>query len=62
LIISTSLNTNSRSWVLAQFALSVFNEKGVDAELFDLRDVDLPFCDGDKCYDDPTVKKLKKNN
>ena len=60
LIISTSLNTNSRSWILAQCALSVFNEKGIDAELFDLRDVDLPFCDGDKCYDDPTVKKLKK--
>ena len=60
LIISTSLNPNSRSRILAQRALTVFNEKEVGAEFFDLRDIDLPFCDGDKCYDDPTVKKLKK--
>lgn len=60
LIISTSLTPNSRSRILAQLALTVFNEKEVGAEFFDLRDIDLPFCDGDKCYDDPTVKKLKE--
>ena len=60
LIISTSLTPNSRSRILAQLALTVFNEKEVGAEFFDLRDIDLPFCDGDKCYDDPTVKKLEE--
>ena len=48
LIISTSLNAKSRSSILAQRALTVFNEKEVGAEFFDLRDIDLPFCDGDK--------------
>lgn len=60
LIISTSLNPNSRNWILTKHALKVFNEKGIAAEIIDLKDFDLPFCDGDTCYDATSVKELKE--
>ena len=30
-----------------------------DAKYLDLQDIQFPFCDGDKCYDDPIVEELK---
>ena len=30
-----------------------------DAKFLDLRDLDIPFCDGDECYNNPVVSELK---
>ena len=42
---------------MAQYAYSLYNEE--HAHIIDLKDYVLPFCDGDKCYNDPSVKELK---
>ena len=34
--------------------------KNVESELMDLRDYDIPVCDGDKCYDHETTIMLRK--
>jgi FMN reductase len=59
LVISTSLNPNSKSKILANTAFKVFN-RSVKAELIDLVDDELPLCDGDKAYSHPNVAKLGK--
>jgi len=46
LVISCSLNPASKSFRLAQLAEECFRELGAAVELLDLRDLDLPFCDG----------------
>lgn len=57
LVISTSLNPNSKSRILAQSAHE--HLKGIgDAELVDLRDYDLPLCDGENAYSHSSVSKL----
>ncbi|MFQ6676687.1 MAG: NADPH-dependent FMN reductase [Fidelibacterota bacterium] len=58
LIISTDLSPNSKTIVLAENALSVFNEMKVEAELIDLAENDLPFCDGKKCFENQSVQEL----
>ncbi len=58
LIISTDLSPNSKTIVLAENALSDFNEMNVEAELVDLSENDLPFCDGKKCYKNQAVQEL----
>ena len=45
----------SRSRVLAAAAETALRGLGVAAGLVDLRDVDLPLCDGGACYDHPAV-------
>ena len=55
LIVSCSLNKNSKSKILANYASTLYNQ---EIKFLDLQTMDLPFCDGDKCYEDPTVKKL----
>jgi len=57
LIISCSLNKNSKSKVLAKYASELYSEK---VKFIDLQDYDLPFCDGDTCYDNDNVKELKQ--
>ena len=57
LIISCSLNKNSKSKIMAKYAYELYGEK---VEFIDLRDFDLPFCDGDSCYDNDSVKELKQ--
>ena len=57
LIISCSLNINSRSRKLAEIASSYYSDAGVN--LIDLSKIELPFCDGDLCYDNDEVDKLK---
>jgi FMN reductase len=59
LIISTSLNPESKSRILAKSAHEAFNAK-VKSELIDLADYNLPLCDGDAVYGDANVKKLTK--
>ena len=60
LIISTSLNPNSRNWILTKHALKVFNEKGIAAEIIDLKDFDLPMCDGEFSYKNENATILNK--
>jgi len=60
LIISTNLNPNSKTRVLAEFAQTHFLSKNAKAELIDLAEIELPFCDGKKCYENSTVQELTK--
>ena len=55
LIVSCSLNKNSKSKILANYASTLYNQ---EVKFLDLQTMDLPFCDGDSCYDNPKVKEL----
>tara|TARA_Y100000996_G_scaffold298258_1_gene236234 strand:+ start:219 stop:731 length:513 start_codon:yes stop_codon:yes gene_type:complete len=57
LIVSCSLNKNSKSKILANYASTLYNQ---EIKFLDLQTMDLPFCDGDSCYDNPTVKELSQ--
>lgn len=59
LVISTSLNPDSKSFVLAREAYTRLSQLGDGpVELIDLRKVRLPHCDGDKSFSHRNVKKL----
>lgn len=60
LIISCSLNPHSRSHILAQAARTRLAQAGVEVDLVDMRDVPLPYCDGDSIYDDPAVLDMSR--
>lgn len=55
LVLSTSLNPNSRSRILADAAVHALTERGANVDFIDLRELTLPICDGNECYADPTV-------
>lgn len=57
LIISCSLNKNSKSKIMAKYARELY---GDEVKFIDLQDYDLPFCDGDTCYENDSVKELKQ--
>ena len=46
LIISGSLHPASRSRLLARHLTEVFDSMQVEAQMIDLRDIDMPLCDG----------------
>jgi NAD(P)H-dependent FMN reductase len=58
LVISCSLNPDSRSRVMARHAVEALTERGAEAELLDLQDWPLPLCDGNASYEDPNVAPL----
>jgi FMN reductase len=58
-VISASLNMNSKSRILMEELLTHLPST-VQREFIDLRDYDLPMCDGDSCYSNPVVIKLQK--
>ena len=58
LVFSCSLNPESRSLILARRVTELLREKGVEADLVDLCELDLPACDGGACYNDPKVEQL----
>lgn len=60
LIISSSLNSDSNSRILAREAEKVLVEDGHSVTFLDLRDLPLPLCDGEKAYDDPNVLQADK--
>ena len=62
LVISTSLNPDSRSAVLAKRAWELLNKiNGTEVDWVDLREVPLPMCDGAvDAHSDPNVEKLKQ--
>jgi FMN reductase len=59
-IVSCSLNSNSRSRILAKAALNLLHERNEETDFVDLSEIELPFCDGDSCYGDPNVRELKE--
>ena len=56
LIISCSKNRESKSRMMAKYAYNLYCK---DAKFINLQNIELPFCDGDTCYDDPIVEELK---
>ena len=59
LIISSSLSKKSQSRKMAEYILNHFNSKNTNLELIDLRNYDLPLCDGDESSDTLQVQELK---
>ena len=57
LIISCSLNKKSKSRIMAKHACELYRS---DAKIIDLSLLDLPFCDGNECYNHSVVKELKE--
>ena len=57
-IISSSLNSDSNSRVLAREAQRVLEQEGHAAQLLDLRDHPLPLCDGGSAYSHPEVGRV----
>jgi FMN reductase len=58
LVISTSGNPNSNSRRMGRLGFAHLQEQGVDCAWIDIREMELPLCDADKCYDMPSSKKL----
>jgi FMN reductase len=58
LVIGASLNPNSASFRLAEAAVNAAGHAGAEAALLDLRQWDLPLCDGDVSYSHPAVAKV----
>jgi len=58
LVISTSGNPDSNSRRMGRAAFVHLQKKKVDSDWIDLREIDLPLCDADKCYGMPGSKKL----
>jgi NAD(P)H-dependent FMN reductase len=59
-VVSASLNPASRSYRLAQSAVDALGRLGADVTLIDLRQWELPLCDGNESYSHPSVEKLTR--
>ncbi|HZX19444.1 MAG TPA: NADPH-dependent FMN reductase [archaeon] len=59
-VISSNLKKDSKTLILAQETEKSIKKLGHKAELLNLAEIDLPFCDGDKCYNNAKVKELHK--
>lgn len=60
LIVSCSLNPDSRSRIVAQHASDRLTEQSFAHDFVDLRDVQLPFCDASSCYSAPQVGEMNE--
>ena len=60
LVLSTSLNPNSRSRILARAATSLLQDQAEECQFIDLAETTLPPCDGDQCYSDPNAVKVRE--
>lgn len=60
LVVSSSLNPASRSHRLALSAAEALEGIGTPRDLLDLREWDLPICDGKACYEHPAIEPLTK--
>jgi FMN reductase len=58
LVISTSGNPDSNSRRMGRVAFAHLQKQGADCAWIDINEMDLPLCDGDKCYGMPGSKKL----
>lgn len=57
-VISSSLNSDSNSRILALEARRILKEDGLPVNWLDLRDAPLPLCDGESAYSDPNVARV----
>jgi FMN reductase len=60
LVISTSGNPDSNSRRMGRVAFEYLQKQKIDCDWIDLRDLDLPLCDADKCYLNAGAMKLNK--
>lgn len=60
LIISCSHHPDSRSRILAHRAKEALLTAGEKVDFFDLRDVDLPLCNGHSTYEHPSVMEAQE--
>ena len=60
LVVSTSGNPDSNSRRMGRAAFAHLQKRKVDCTWLDIRDLNLPLCDADKCYDMPAAQKLNK--
>ena len=58
LVISTSGNPDSNSRRIGRVAFAHLEKRKVDCQWIDIREMDLPLSDADKCYGMPGAKKL----
>ncbi len=58
LVISTSNNPDSKSRRLGRVAFARLQKRKADCAWIDISEMDLPLCDGGKCYGMPGSKKL----
>jgi FMN reductase len=58
LVIRTSSNPDSKSRHLGRVAFAHLQRKRVDCAWIDISQMDLPLCDGGKCYGMPSSRKL----
>src|SRR5881296_300969 len=58
LVISTSGTPDSNSRRMGRVAFAHLQKKKIDCDWIDIREMDLPLCDADKCYGMPGSKKL----
>lgn len=58
LVISTSRSPQSRSRILAADVFERMQQLGVEIELVDLAQLELPRCDADRCYADPQAQEI----
>jgi len=59
LVISTSGNPDSNSRRMGRVAFAHLRKRKVAADWIDIREMELPLCDGDKCYGMPGSRKLR---
>jgi NAD(P)H-dependent FMN reductase len=60
LVVSTSLNPESNSRILAKAALEALKAQKIEADWLDLREAKVPMCDGDAAYGEAVVAKMTK--
>ena len=60
LVISTSGNPDSNSRRMGRIAFAHLQKRKVDCEWLDIRELELPLCDADKCYGIAGAKTLNK--
>ena len=58
LVISCSLNPDSRSKILAESVRDNIKNISADVSFLDLAEEDIPFCDGAEAYSKPITEKL----
>ena len=58
LVISTSGNPESNSRRMGRTAFAYLQKREIDCDWIDIREMNLPLCDADKCYGMPSSKSL----
>lgn len=60
LVISTSGNPDSNSRRMGRLAFAHLQKANADCVWLDISELDLPLCDADKCYAQPSAQKVSK--